>query len=609
MTVAAGPSRTKTNVSRSRRGPRGRLRTRLAGLAAAFGVLLGALAFPAAAQAADFEHWISGGFDPYVDVGGAPATITVEVKATYGGPGPQDVVLTANLSGLNNLASVDVQEGTCTRTGAGQATCAGMQPNEQRQVQFILAPASESELPEGETKTGELKINAGGRGNGEQKTSVTVAGHANAGPKSVSEVSGTVTSNAQPVDGAKVVLTDGDGKNHEATTDSSGNFKFEGSDQGTFIAPGEMTLTVTKDGFEELVKEGISVAEGSRFTQNVTMVAEPVENETTEAQPTTEAAEEPSPTPVATEDSGGISGTLVFLIVIGGLLVVGGIVGIVFLLRGGKDNDNDDEAESFPDASPDHQPTAAQVGTPGVYQAGPAPGQDAPTMIHNGPLLADQEVGAYGAPTSGFGPAYGPGDDSTQVMPQAGAPAPPPPVGPGDTQILSTVKGLDRPGSASPPPMSDATQVMPQANMSSRPQQPTFSDPGATQPYQSPTPPPPPVSRDPYAPQPSQPPRTSYSEPGATQPYQPGHGGMGRDPYAPPSAPPSAPPQPPSAPPADPYAPQPTQAMPQGGAGGNLPPSPYAADQTEGEPSPNSRRREDEERRGWGEWDDRPRSW
>ncbi|HEU5127545.1 MAG TPA: carboxypeptidase-like regulatory domain-containing protein [Glycomyces sp.] len=624
------------------------MRARLATLAAAFGVLLGALVFPAAAQAADFNHWVLSGGDSYIDIGGAPATVTVEVQSAYGGPGPKDVTITGNLEGLDGLASVDVQEGHCTRTNAAQATCAGMQPGEKRQIQFVVAPAAESDLPQGEQKKGKLKFDAGGQGDGVKETNVTIIGN---GSQSVTEITGNITSNAEPVADAKAVLTDGEGGKHETTTDGNGDFAFR-SDGGSPIAPGSMTLKVTKEGFEDL-EDTFDVSANSSFQRNLTMTAVQAEApETTEAA-TTEAA----PTETAAEtteaaDEGGISGTLLFLIIVGGLLVVGGIVGIVFLLRGGKDEEQDDEEERFTDGPPEHQPTAAQVGSPGVYQAGPAPGQDAPTMIHNGPLVPAQEGGAYSAPTTAFGPAYGgPGDDSTQVMPQA-APPPPaspagPPVGPNDTQILSTVKGFDKPGSVPPPPMSDATQLMPQANMSSRPPQGSFSepgatqpyqtgsfsDPGATQPYQSPTPPPSPpptgrqpnasmfeqpqqpasgpqqpVSRDPYAP-PPQPPQPQYhsqppqpSQPPAPDPYP------GRDPYAPPAAPASAPPS-------DPYSPAPTQAMPQGGFGESpyappsQPPSPYAADPGEGEDPANPRRREDEDRRGWGEWDDRPRSW
>lgn len=643
MTVAAEPNRTKANVSRSRGRARGRLRAGLAGLAAVFGVLLGALTFPAAAQAADFNHWVLTGGDSYLDIGGAAATVTVEVQSVFRGPGPETVVITGNLEGLDGLASVDVQEGHCTRTGPAQATCADMQPNEKRQIQFTIAPAAEADLPQGEQKKGKLKFDAGGRGDGVKETNVTIIG--NGGPQSATDITGTITSNAEPIADAKVVLTDAEGADHETTTNANGEFAFHGG-QGTVIAPGQMTLTVTKDGFEDL-QESIEVSANSSFQQNLTMVPVQAEPEETSAAPTEAEPSEAEPEPSEEPNEGGISSTLVFLIVVGGLLVVGGIVGIVFLLRGGKDDKSeDDDGESFADGPPEHQPTAAQVGSPGVYQAGPAPGQDAPTMIHNGPLVQDQEAGSPGAPTPGFGPAYGPGSDATQVMPQAGGPgALPPAVGPNDTQILSTVKGLDRPGGVPSPPMSDATQVMPQANMSSRPPQSSFSEPGATQPYQpgpfsdpgatqpypSPTPPPSPpagrppntsmfeppqqpgpgsqpsVSRDPYAPPPSPTPYQSQPPP-AADPYQ----GHGRDPYAPPPS------QPASGPPADPYAPPPTQAMPQGGHGGPTygsqphgpaPTSPYAAGPAEDAGAPSPRPREDEEPRGWGEWDDRPRSW
>ena len=644
MTTAADPSRAQTSVSRSGRGLRGRLRTALSLLAALVGVALGAFTLPTAAQAADFEHWISGGTDPYLDVGGAEAYVTVEVKATFRPhEGPRDVTLTASLSGVDGHATVDVLEGACVRTGAGQVTCQGMQAEEQRQVQFIIAPAPESDLPEGETRTGELRIDAGGQGNGAQKTSVTVVGHAQAG---VASITGKVTSNAEPVAGADVVLNDGEGTDHKTTTNDAGEFSFPSG--GETIAPGAMTLTVTKDGYEEEVVE-FEVAAGGSNNRNLTLteVQEEEPAESSEPPPTTEAASE-EPSAAGDENGGGISGTLLVLIIVGGLLVVGGIVGIVLLLRGGKDDD-EDEDEGFPtDSPPEHSPTAAQIGSPGVYQAGPAPGGDAPTMVHNGPLVSDDEVGAYGAP-SAFGPAYGAdaGADSTQVMPQAGAgqsPASPPAVGPDGTQILPTLKNVGGPGA---PGGSDATQVMPQANLGSQPPAPAppsaFGDLGATRPHPSPTPPPsaPPSPSSPFASrfEPSQqgdpnqfepPPTPSAPPPGARDPYappepsqppmppsQPGAGSFAsgsRDPYAPPPEP--------SAPPPGPYTPAPTQAMPQSGFGGDRPPSPYAAEasdpnQWQGRrdeggdqaPGPDRSQRPDEEHRGWGEWDDRPRSW
>ena len=54
----------------------------------------------------DFNAWIAGGNDPYLDVGGAPAFITVEVQSTFRpGDGPKDAEVKAKLSGLDGLAT------------------------------------------------------------------------------------------------------------------------------------------------------------------------------------------------------------------------------------------------------------------------------------------------------------------------------------------------------------------------------------------------------------------------------------------------------------------------------------------------------------------------
>lgn len=674
MTVAAEPSGTQTNVLRSRRGRGGGLRLRLAGLAALCGVLLGILAFPQAALAqGDFTAAITQGNDPQLDIGGATATVNVSVMATFApGQGPKDVELKGRLSGLDGQAYIGVG-GACEIKDESTVKCAGMNSGETREVQFIVTTSAESDLPQGESQSGQLTVDYNG---GSLQTSVTVRGTAAAG---VSSISGTVQSNGAAVEGAKVEIEDSEGHEHDATTDGSGNYTITGDSSNPIVA-GEITMKVTADKFEDYEND-FTVNEGSQtFTQNVTLA--PVQEEqTSSAAPTSDAATSESPEPDTGGEDEGMSGTLIILIIIGALLVVGGIVGIVFLLRGGKDDKDDDDAESFsPDGPPDHTPTAAQVGTPGVYQAGPAPGSDAPTMIHPGGLV---DAGPA-APTQ-FGPAYGGGADSTQVMPQGGFGAAPGmpggQVGPDGTTILPVVK---QPGG---PDASDATQIMPQANLGSKPPASSappspygdlgstrphpgpsapsspYADPSATRPHpgQSPSPygdlgstrphaapTPPPATGSMFEPQnpgiaPSAPLERSYGSPSAppsAPQYGPGsqsYGAQGgQQGYGSPSAPsersygsPSAPPSAPrSAPPnsgdpyssqsmrRDPYAPpeQPppptgeygaTRAMPQHGDHSQPPAAPYGEPNRDAEdPDAGSA-----DRRNWGEWDDRPRSW
>jgi hypothetical protein len=719
MTVAAVPSGTQTSVPRARRRFGGGLLARLSGLAVAVGVLFGILAFPQAALAQNqFTGTLSSG-DQWLDIGGAPVSVAVTITTPIGG----STAVEGDLNGLDDYAYVSIADaGGCAPQGdSPRVQCDNIEPNGTRIVTFAITPMPESELPEGEQKNGQFKVKWNG---GEQAINVTVVGHAQV--SQISSISGTVTSNAEPVDGAKLVLTDGEGGEHETETGGEGGYEFTG-DASDPIAPGDMTLVITKEGFEEKTEE-FTVGEGSTtFNRNVTLTKTQVEE--TSAAPTSAAATSAeAPSPVADEgDEDGISGTLVFLIVIGALLVVGGIVGIVFLLRGGKDEDKDkDDGESFaPDGPPDHKPTAAQVGTPGVYQAGPAPGSEAPTMIHPGGLV--DGPGNPAAPTQ-FGPAYG-GSDSTQVMPQGGFGAAPasPGLGPDGTTILPVVKQPGGPGA------SDATQIMPQANLSQPPAAAppsAFADPGATRPHPSPSAPPTPYAdpnatrphpgpsapsnpysgpsapSNPYAdpgatrphPGPSAPsaPPNPYSDPAATRPHpgaspygdpgstrphpsptpppatgsmfepQPpagapgapseqrfgsapqygsgspsapqygtgpqGYGGQPSQPSRPaqgygshsaPSAPQSAPPggdpHPSQSMRRDPYAPQEqpapptgeygaTRAMPQYGDQ-SQPPAPYGSEPSrEGreEEDPDSRRTD---RRNWGEWDDRPRSW
>jgi hypothetical protein len=644
------------------------------------GVLLGILAFPQAALAqGEFTAAITQGNDPQLDIGGASATVNVSVMATFGpGQGPKDVELKGRLSGLDGLAYVGVG-GACEIKDETTVKCAGMNSGETREVQFMVTTSGESDLTEGQTQSGQLNIDYNG---GSLQTSVTVRGTAAAG---VSSINGSVQSNGAPVEGAEIEIEDSEGNKHDATTDGSGNYTVTGDSSNPIVA-GDMQMTVTAEGFEEFEDE-FTVNEGSQsFTQNVTLTPLPEET-TSSAAPTSEAPTSASATPDSGGEDEGMSGTLIILIIIGALLVVGGIVGIVFLLRGGKD-DKDDDAESFaPDGPPDHTPTAAQVGTPGVYQAGPAPGSDAPTMIHPGGLV---DAGPA-APTQ-FGPAYGGGSDSTQVMPQGGFGAAPGmpggQVGPDGTTILPVVKQPGGPGA------SDATQIMPQANLGSKPPASAppspygdlgstrphpsapsspYADPGATRPHPGPTPAPspspygdlgstrphaaptpPPATGSMFEPQnpgiaPGAPSERSYGSPSAP-PSMPSERSYG-SPSAPPSAPqygpgsqsygaqggqqgygsPSAPPSAPrSAPPnsgdpyssqsmrRDPYAPQEqpppltgeygaTRAMPQHGGEHSQPPAaPYGGEPNREAEDPDAK---PADRRNWGEWDDRPRSW
>ncbi|WP_030161783.1 carboxypeptidase-like regulatory domain-containing protein [Glycomyces sp. NRRL B-16210] len=550
MTVAAEPSGTQTNVLGSRRRRGGGLRARLAGLAAAAGVLLGVLAFPQAAFAqGDFAMTINTQ-NPWIDIGGAPVNISVTVVATHQDPNGKDLNVEGVLRKIDNYAYVGIADGGgCSPSGDSSVSCGRILPGESRTITFAVTPMSESDLPQGEQKSGEFKAKL--NGGSDQSTSVTVVGAAVTA--TAANITGTVTSDAEPVEGAKVVLTDAEGKNHETTTGGDGGFRFDGSSDNP-IAPGDMTIKVTKEGFEE-ASQDINVSSNSTFNANLTLRQVATEEATTEA-PTTEAATtEAAPSPTEAADEGGISGTLVFLIIVGALLVIGGIVGIVFLLRGGKDDKDEDEEESFaPDGPPDHTPTAAQVGSPGVYQAGPAPGSDAPTMLHPGGLVDNA------APTQ-FGPAYGGESDSTQVMPQAGFGAPPAP-NPDATTILPVVKQPGGPGGA------DATQIMPQANLSGPPPAAPpspYADPNATRPHPGPSAPPSPYA-DPNATRPHPGPSPYGADPGATRPHpaptpppatgsmfdpqnpgiapgapsEPRYGSHG-SPSAPPAGPPSAP--------------------------------------------------------------------
>jgi hypothetical protein len=364
MTAEASAGSTDSTAPERVRSARGRVRAALATTAALLGVLIGALALPQAAYAADFKVSVANNGDPRLKVGGQAHAVTFKVETDFKKrEDPKDVFVSAQLSNLDQWAYIEMNADGCSQQTTTQLHCPQMHPEGIKEIYVTvrITPVVDSELQEGESRDGRLTVTAN---DGSGSTNVTIEGSAPARPASVVEITGTVMENAVGVDGAKVELTDGEGGKRDTTTDANGAFRFQGNDHDNYIAPGNMTIVITKDGLEPSETQ-FSVGAGSTFNQNITVRAEQVE--ATE-EPTTAAATQPTevPTSEAARESSGISGTLLTLIIVGALLVVGGIVGIVFLLRSGKDDESEDDEDGFSDIPPDHNPTAAQVGSPGV---------------------------------------------------------------------------------------------------------------------------------------------------------------------------------------------------------------------------------------------------
>ncbi|HEY1178792.1 MAG TPA: carboxypeptidase-like regulatory domain-containing protein, partial [Phytomonospora sp.] len=406
-----------------------------------------------------------------VNIGGGAAPATMTLQATRA-VAALDVTVTGSVNGLNNQAGVDMGGGNCT--GGGNQMQCRIEPGGTAVIQLSVAPRPESNLPEGEPLQGSYDVTAsardasGGGGNSGGSLPITVIGAANA--DAVPSITGTISGDGnKPLEGVKIEATDSAGATFNATTGSDGTYSI--TPGGGTIEPGEITLKATKSGYEtKTVKvNGIGgEAAKSTFTM-VKKTDKPDDSGSAEAPPVDNgtAAEE--------KDDGWSTGTWI-LAIVGVLFVVGGIVAIVLLLKRGKHDEEDDDL--FADKPPVHTPKAAQTGLPGVYDAGPrSPVMDAPTMIHNGPLLDDEDLARYGSgggpsaapPTTAFGPAYGDrGEQPTQMFdpraagpvsgapmsggPVSGGPVSGGPVSGAPTQMFDPRGYDDRDSYGSPPP-------------------------------------------------------------------------------------------------------------------------------------------------------------
>ncbi|MBB6035524.1 carboxypeptidase regulatory-like domain-containing protein [Phytomonospora endophytica] len=478
-----------------------------------------------------------------VDIGGGVAPATMTLQAT-GAISALDVTVTGGVQGLNNQAGVDMGGGSGCQGGGNTMQCR-IEPGGTAVIQLSVAPRPESNLPQGESINGSYDVTAsardgqGGGGNSGGSLPIQVVGAAN--PDSVPSITGTISGDGnKPLEGVKVEATDAEKATFEATTGSDGVYNIVPNGGGT-IAPGEITLKATKAGYDTKTVKVNGIG-GEPAQSKFTMV-----KKTAKPDDSGSAAPPPADNGTAAEDKddGWGLGTWI-LAIVGVLFVVGGIVAIVLLLKRGKHDEEDDDL--FADKPPVHTPKAAQTGLPGVYDAGPrSPVMDAPTMIHNGPLLDDEDLARYGSggpsaapPTTAFGPAYGDrGEQPTQMFdpraagpvsgaPMSGGPVSGGPVSGAPTQMFDPRGYDDRDSYGSPPPAPS------RGGYDER-------DRGYG----------PPSDRDRGYGPPSQDQRGGYGDQGYGAPAPDPRGYDDRDRgYGPPAAPPPPPPMPPAAPPA-----------------------------------------------------------
>ncbi|WP_435830295.1 carboxypeptidase regulatory-like domain-containing protein [Micromonospora echinospora] len=272
----------------------------------------------------------------------------------------------------------------------------------------------------------------------EASTTVTLVGRAApttpTQAQTVRRISGKVTNatSGDPVPNATVALMDAQRRQYTTTTDEDGNWRFDGSTARP-IAPGAIVLGASFNDVRKTVT--INASAGQSVTGQRISLGLPVEATATPTpgatedpvpteEPTEETSEEPGATPGATnnaseEDSGGFGSWL--LIILGGLFVAIGVGTIVLLWMRRRENPDDEDAEDAGGAAAGAVPAArgsyrggADDATRVVNRVGPdatmvggASLADAPTMMHNRPLVDDVPPDPYGAPPPQPGQGYG----------------------------------------------------------------------------------------------------------------------------------------------------------------------------------------------------------
>lgn len=313
--------------------------------------------------------------DPAVDT-----TVSLTAGSAESG---YELTVETELRRIDDEVSYEVLPGPgCEPDGDTDLTCL-MDPGETVSFVVRFTPEPESELEDGERDDGRLEVVVGAANTGsdhefeeKEKLQVGLTGGTTV-PAGVPGVSGTVSDgDGAPLSDAEVTVTDSQGSEFTGSTDGDGAFLIEPS-AGETIAPGELTVEATADG---------------KTPTTVTVTG--VSGETAMVAFSMAAAAATAP-PAAQEETGG--GSLwPYLLIAAGLLAVGALLAVL-VMRG---RSRKADAHGHPSYTP------AQ--TPAGYV-------NPPTLAY-GQVDGDDDLARYGSGGSGFGPAYGHGDEPTQEI-------------------------------------------------------------------------------------------------------------------------------------------------------------------------------------------------
>ncbi|MFC7546398.1 hypothetical protein [Plantactinospora sp. GCM10030261] len=388
-------------------------------LALVTGAMFTLPATPALAAAPDINN-VSASPNSVESGGTVRVTYTLEFDP---GDGPADVSVASSNGRLNCVDGCN----------AGAVASGG-----QRTATFRYGNAGNSD------ERATITVKAVSRADNDEKTEstqVTLVGKPAAPPpqqtQTVKQVCGKVTNTASgdAVPNANVRLVDSKNNQRDTTSNGSGNFCFNGSSDNP-IAPGSLQLAASKDDItttKSLSANAGQSVNGQRLalalaeaSPSASASAEPTSS--LDALPTGDPEETAPPTQAgaqpASDEGAGLGQWL--LIIVGGLLVALGVGAIVLLWMRRKENDGDEPDGQGPvttgpmGAVPpsrgayhgaDDRTQLHQPGTDATMVAGGGALADAPTMMHNRPLVDDEFPDPYGAPLPSQQPGYGQQND------------------------------------------------------------------------------------------------------------------------------------------------------------------------------------------------------
>jgi Carboxypeptidase regulatory-like domain len=411
-------------------------------------------------------------------VGGGSQVVTIQVQNASNDPvngTARNVQLTMTVPlaefGVHIASAADGCNLTSDNTRM-DCNLGDIAPGDARNLVTQVGVQPNSTLQSGETRNGNGQVALGGGG----QTTFNVRLQGPDRPQPVANIAGIVTDEltGEGIEGADVFLTDSQGAEFEADTNSDGQFSFQGQD----IAAGTIGIQASADGYESFsITEDVGPGESLTDLQLALVSTTPPTSApppTTEAPATTGA---PTVAAAAEETSSGGGTFTTIMIILGVLFVLLGIGAIVFLIIRRRREKGEDDGPAGADGPFGPRGPAPTPGSHGVYRPtptqvmgprGPLPAVGPQPALANAPTVMHQRAGADetallpragDAPTAPISPVRPAGPRP----PVAGNPPPPRPAAPTYGTPAPATQAFHSPGgrhAGSPPaPYDDTTQA------------------------------------------------------------------------------------------------------------------------------------------------------